>query len=207
MIAFAYALAVLEVVAIVALSADIGTLAHPIGDESEWRDPNVVKVVCDAQGQALYFSRSPIPHRRGAPPEATRPADLALRHIGLYAYRVAALRRFAVLPPGRLETCEALEQLRALEHGLRIRVGVTPVARYQPRQSADARGFEVLFIRQRQLRNRARVRLRIAFALTRRGGNGVNMTGLDLDLITPAFDLNRAAMREVVRFVFRTQIG
>ncbi|ULQ47014.1 3-deoxy-manno-octulosonate cytidylyltransferase [Flagellatimonas centrodinii] len=102
--------------------ADIATLAHPLHDDGEFADPNVVKVVQDLRGYALYFSRAPIPHRREGSP--ARPAALALRHIGLYAYRVGALARFAALPPAELETCEALEQLRALAHGLRIRLGV-----------------------------------------------------------------------------------
>lgn len=102
--------------------ADIATLAHPLHDDSEFADPNVVKVVQDLRGYALYFSRAPIPCWRDGAPQ--RPAALALRHIGLYAYRVGALARFAGLPPADLETCEALEQLRALAHGLRIRLGV-----------------------------------------------------------------------------------
>jgi 3-deoxy-manno-octulosonate cytidylyltransferase (CMP-KDO synthetase) len=96
----------------------MATLATPIVDESEWRNPNVVKVVCDESGDALYFSRSPIPYPRdshGVPPEA-------LRHIGVYAYRRDFLLRFASLEPGVLEHIEKLEQLRALERGYRIRV-------------------------------------------------------------------------------------
>lgn len=96
----------------------MATLATPIVDESEWRNPNVVKVVCDESGDALYFSRSPIPYprdSRGVPPEA-------LRHIGVYAYRRDFLLRFASLEPGVLEHIEKLEQLRALERGYRIRV-------------------------------------------------------------------------------------
>lgn len=103
--------------------ADIATLAHPLASRSAFENPNVVKVVCDGRGRALYFSRAPIPCWRdgaGALPAAPQP----LRHIGLYAYRVAALRRFHGLPPAPLEQCEALEQLRALHHGLQIRVGV-----------------------------------------------------------------------------------
>ena len=102
--------------------ADIATLAHPLHDDAEFVDPNVVKVVQDLRGYALYFSRAPIPWWRDGAPR--RPAALALRHIGLYAYRVGALARFAALPPADLEQYEALEQLRALAHGLRIRLGV-----------------------------------------------------------------------------------
>ena len=102
--------------------ADIATLAHPLHDDAEFADPNVVKVVQDVRGYALYFSRAPIPWWRDGAPR--RPSALALRHIGLYAYRVGALAQFAGLPAAELEVCEALEQLRALSHGLRIRLGV-----------------------------------------------------------------------------------
>ena len=96
----------------------MATLATPIADVHEWHNPNVVKVVCDARGNALYFSRAPIPWpREGAAP----PAE-ALRHIGVYAYRRDFLLRFARLEPGVLEALEKLEQLRALERGFRIRV-------------------------------------------------------------------------------------
>jgi 3-deoxy-manno-octulosonate cytidylyltransferase (CMP-KDO synthetase) len=89
----------------------------------------VVKVVTDAGGDALYFSRSPIPHVRlggssdpRAAAEAAVASSLARKHVGLYAYRREALLRFASLPPSPLETAEGLEQLRALHHGMRIRV-------------------------------------------------------------------------------------
>lgn len=104
-------------------TADIATFAHPIADAEQFLNPNVVKVVRDARGQALYFSRAPIPYwRDGGGQLPSEPGPL--RHIGLYAYRVAALKRFSGLPPSTLERCEALEQLRALSHGLRIQVGV-----------------------------------------------------------------------------------
>src|SRR6185503_10515589 len=86
-----------------------------------FNDPNVVKVACDATGRALYFSRAPIPYNRDQPATLT-PATL--RHVGIYAYRVSALRRLAALPPGRLELIEKLEQLRALENGMEIRVAL-----------------------------------------------------------------------------------
>ena len=85
-------------------------------------DPNNVKVACDATGRALYFSRAPIPWNRDAPADAAR--TRSLRHVGIYAYRVSALRRLASLPPGRLEQIEKLEQLRALENGMEIRVAL-----------------------------------------------------------------------------------
>ncbi|MGH7950277.1 MAG: 3-deoxy-manno-octulosonate cytidylyltransferase [Candidatus Binataceae bacterium] len=96
----------------------MATLATPILDESEWRNPNVVKVVCGANGDALYFSRSPIPHPR----EGSGVPANALRHIGVYGYRRDFLLKFASLEPGILERIEKLEQLRALERGYRIKV-------------------------------------------------------------------------------------
>ena len=98
-------------------SIQMATLATPIVDHLEWTDPNKVKVVCGADGNALYFSRSPIPHARdgGMPKEA-------LRHIGVYAYRRDFLMKFAALGVGVLESIEKLEQLRALEHGYVIKV-------------------------------------------------------------------------------------
>jgi 3-deoxy-manno-octulosonate cytidylyltransferase (CMP-KDO synthetase) len=99
--------------------ADIATLAARLDQPADFNEPNVVKVACDATGRALYFSRAPIPWNRDAPATLT-PASL--RHIGIYAYRVGALRRLAGLAPSRLEQIEKLEQLRALENGMEIRV-------------------------------------------------------------------------------------
>lgn len=98
-------------------SLAMATLATPIIDDEEWYNPNKVKVVCDARGDALYFSRSPIPFARdgGIP-------GVARRHIGVYAYRRDFLMAFAALEPGVIEQIEKLEQLRALERGYRIRV-------------------------------------------------------------------------------------
>jgi 3-deoxy-manno-octulosonate cytidylyltransferase (CMP-KDO synthetase) len=103
----------------------IATLSEPLVDPAQFLDPNVVKVVCAEGGQALYFSRAPIPWPRDAFGESRRvlPSGLpAQRHIGIYAYRVAFLQRFVGWPPGRLEAFESLEQLRALEHGEQIHV-------------------------------------------------------------------------------------
>ena len=106
--------------------ADIATLCHPLHAREEWLNPNVVKLAMDSFGYALYFSRAPIPWKReGTSAESPLPQGLAFRHIGLYAYRVGALRRFSALPPAPLEQCEMLEQLRALSHGLRIKVGIS----------------------------------------------------------------------------------
>ena len=99
-------------------SIEIATAAHPSDDAKAFHSPHVVKVVLDSRGDALYFSRAPIPHASGV-------ATGFLRHVGLYAFRQAALVRFVSLPPGALEHREGLEQLRALENGMRIRVLVT----------------------------------------------------------------------------------
>jgi 3-deoxy-manno-octulosonate cytidylyltransferase (CMP-KDO synthetase) len=106
----------------------MSTAAHPIGTLQDYLDPNIVKVVLDARGCALYFSRAPIPWRRDGG-TAANPAlpqqPAALRHVGLYAYRAAFLRAFPQLPSADLERTEALEQLRVLWHGRRIAVHVT----------------------------------------------------------------------------------
>ena len=129
----------------------MGTAAHPIADTAEFADPNVVKVVLDRAGRALYFSRAPIPMRRDAV-DASAGVD-ALRHVGLYAYRARFLRAFATLEPSPIERLEALEQLRVLWHGERIAVHVsadapgigidTPddLARIRALYAADPRGF------------------------------------------------------------------
>jgi|SRR5690606_3609457 len=105
--------------------AGIATLAVRISGVQGLMDPNTVKVVTDTQGRALYFSRAPIPFARDSAPAgivSQRGHQGARRHIGLYAYRVSALRRLSMLPPTQLEMIEKLEQLRALEHGMQIRV-------------------------------------------------------------------------------------
>jgi len=97
----------------------MATIATPIVDMEEFHNPNVVKVVCDERGDALYFSRSPIPFWRDGGDQA--PAQ-AMRHIGVYGYRRDFLLKFASLKVGVLEQIEKLEQLRAMERGYRIRV-------------------------------------------------------------------------------------
>ncbi len=106
----------------------MSTAAHPLADVAEFLNPNVVKVVLDAAGRALYFSRAPIPWWRdgNAGGVNTLPNPAPLRHLGLYGYRAAFLRRFPSLPAAPLEHCEALEQLRVLWHGERIAVHVAP---------------------------------------------------------------------------------
>ncbi len=98
--------------------ADISTLCHRISSYEDWQNPNLVKVVFDNEGKALYFSRSAIPYNRDA--SGTLPSAGAFGHLGIYGYRVGALRRFSSLPAGLLENSEALEQLRALENGMCI---------------------------------------------------------------------------------------
>ena len=101
-------------------SIAMGTAARRVRNEEELINPGTVKVVCDAAGFALYFSRAPIPHGRD-----TSALPLARVHVGLYVYRRATLLQLARLAPSPLERAEALEQLRALEHGIRIRVADT----------------------------------------------------------------------------------
>lgn len=105
----------------------MSTAAHAIDAVSEFTNPNVVKVVLDGAGRALYFSRAPLPWWRDgyAHGITALPAALPLRHIGLYAYQAGFLRRFPSLPPSPLEALESLEQLRVLWHGERIAVHVT----------------------------------------------------------------------------------
>jgi 3-deoxy-manno-octulosonate cytidylyltransferase (CMP-KDO synthetase) len=106
-------------------SAQIATLATPITSLSEFMDPNAVKVVTDGEGRALYFSRAPIPWERdGASSGIVSQTSFAgaRRHVGIYGYRVSGLLRMASLQRTALEQHEKLEQLRALENGLEIRV-------------------------------------------------------------------------------------
>jgi 3-deoxy-manno-octulosonate cytidylyltransferase (CMP-KDO synthetase) len=111
--------------------ADLATLSVPLESVDALLNPNVVKVVTDLRQRALYFSRAPIPWSRdgaleGAAGQSAYSA--AQRHLGIYAYRVAALLRMAALPPSRLEQIEKLEQLRALEHGMHIQLASAAVA-------------------------------------------------------------------------------
>lgn len=125
--------ALIDAVAILLASqtqASMSTAAHAIEDVAEFTNPNVVKVVTDAQGLALYFSRAPIAWWRDGFASGIHalPQPRPLRHIGIYGYRVNFLQAFPSLPQAPIETAEALEQLRALWHGHRIAVHVTDQA-------------------------------------------------------------------------------
>ncbi|MFM2476791.1 3-deoxy-manno-octulosonate cytidylyltransferase [Celerinatantimonas sp. MCCC 1A17872] len=98
--------------------APMATLGAPITEHESIMDPNVVKVVCNKKGQAIYFSRAPIPYSR----EGSWPLNDYLRHIGIYAYRAGFIRHYVTLSPSPLELSEKLEQLRVLWHGYAINV-------------------------------------------------------------------------------------
>jgi 3-deoxy-manno-octulosonate cytidylyltransferase (CMP-KDO synthetase) len=118
-------------------TAGVATLATPIESLAEFLDPNVVKVTVARTGLALYFSRAPIPWPRdGAVRGLASQTQFggALRHLGLYAYRVGALKRLTAMPPSALEEGEKLEQLRALDNGIAIAVGL---ARERPGPGVD----------------------------------------------------------------------
>ena len=122
-----------EVAAHLANSKDavMATACHAIHDEASMINPNIVKVVMDANGNALYFSRAPIPYPRD---EAHKQAIQAHRHIGIYAYKVGFLKKYATLAASSLEKIESLEQLRVLHHGYKIGVAIT--------QNAPASGVD-----------------------------------------------------------------
>lgn len=107
--------------------ASVATACHPIHDAGAFDNPNVVKVVLDAQGFALYFSRAGIPYQRERGPLPGREGATApcQRHVGIYAYRAHFLARYSTLAPAPLERIESLEQLRVLWHGFRIAVAVS----------------------------------------------------------------------------------
>ena len=106
-------------------SVCLGTVATVL-TPSDWTDPNAVKVLVDKKGDSLYFSRSALPYFRDGTPKAPPPSNLLFKHLGVYSYRPETLRAFVRWPAGFFESAEKLEQLRALENGVRIRVAVTP---------------------------------------------------------------------------------
>lgn len=108
----------------------ISSLVHSIADENEYLNPNVVKAVFDNSQRALYFSRSPLPFLRDE--SFTRAAERSIfwKHIGIYGYRTGILRELCNLPPSALELAESLEQLRWLQAGYPIQLGITPFASY-----------------------------------------------------------------------------
>ncbi len=131
--------------------AEMATLATPFRRRSDFLDPNQVKVTVSDAGDALYFSRAPIPYYRdgfASFDDAWVAASPTYRHLGLYAYRAEFLERFCALPPGRLESIEKLEQLRALENGHRIKVGFTEETSIGVDTAEDAARFEALVARQ-----------------------------------------------------------
>jgi 3-deoxy-manno-octulosonate cytidylyltransferase (CMP-KDO synthetase) len=125
----------------------MSTISRPFADADEFRNPNVVKVITDHRGHALYFSRSPIPCPRSGPalPEAAR------AHVGLYVYRRDTLLKLAALPAAPLEIIESLEQLRALAHGIRIRVVETAHAAAGVDTPEDLERVRRAFARELQL--------------------------------------------------------
>ena len=132
----------------------IGTLAHRIETEAEWRSPEVVKVVVNRHNEALYFSRSPLPFMRTWNAKAK-----LLRHVGIYAYRASALAKFVALKPSALEQAESLEQLRALEYGLTIQVIETKYRCLGVDTPADLARVETVLRRQGKARPKAKRRI------------------------------------------------
>ncbi len=128
----------------------IATACHPIHDEASMRNPNIVKAVLDKDGNAMYFSRAPIPYPRDVfaqsptlPPRVSGQLSGVLRHIGIYAYRASFLRAYSKLAPAAIEQIEALEQLRALWHGYKIGVTIT---QYAPPSGVDTEA-DLLLVR------------------------------------------------------------
>jgi 3-deoxy-manno-octulosonate cytidylyltransferase (CMP-KDO synthetase) len=125
--------------------ADMATLGTPLKYEKDFTNPNHVKLICDVQGYAIYFSRSPIPYFRDSQGifETAKAAEVpVLIHLGLYAYKGEFLNRFSEMPPGRLERIEKLEMLRVLEQGHKILVGITHDSMIEIDTPEQAREFE-----------------------------------------------------------------
>jgi 3-deoxy-manno-octulosonate cytidylyltransferase (CMP-KDO synthetase) len=136
---------------LIAGPADMATLATRFTTAADFRNPNQVKVVCDREGRATYFSRSPIPYPRdlgGEPDDRWVAGNPCYRHLGLYAYKAALLEDFARLPVGQLEEIEKLEQLRVIENGRGIAVGFTSDPTIGVDTLEDARKFEEHLLRE-----------------------------------------------------------
>jgi 3-deoxy-manno-octulosonate cytidylyltransferase (CMP-KDO synthetase) len=136
---------------LIAGTADMATLATRFTTAADFRNPNQVKVVCDRDGRALYFSRAPIPYPRdlgGEPDDAWVAANPCFRHLGLYAYKSSLLEDFARLPVGKLEEIEKLEQLRVIENGRGIAVGFTSDPTIGVDTPEDAEKFEEHLLRE-----------------------------------------------------------
>ena len=130
---------------LIAGSADMATLACHFTAAADFQNPNQVKVVCDASGRARYFSRAPIPFPRdrgGSVDDAWVGANPCFKHLGLYAYKASLLEDFARLPVGSLEEIERLEQLRVIENGREIAVGITTDPTIGVDTPEDAEKFE-----------------------------------------------------------------
>ena len=139
---------ILEVATILANSSDavMATACHAIHTKAEILNPNIVKVVLDAKGHALYFSRAPIPYPRDAfAANAELPRDIPVyRHIGIYAYRAKFLKQYAGIQPAAIEQIECLEQLRVLHHGYKIAVSISENA---PAAGVDTEG-DLAYVRE-----------------------------------------------------------
>ena len=117
-----------QLVELIQRDTEMATLGTPVRYDKDYRNPNHVKLVCDENGYAVYFSRAPIPYFRdthGAFEAEVAAGIPVLIHLGLYVYTASFLQLFCELPPGKLEQVEKLEMLRAMERGHRIRVGIT----------------------------------------------------------------------------------
>lgn len=117
-----------QLVELIQRDTEMATLGTPVRYDKDYRNPNHVKLVCDDNGYAVYFSRAPIPYFRdthGAFEPEVAAGIPVLIHLGLYAYTASFLQQFCTLPPGKLEQVEKLEMLRAMERGHRIKVGIT----------------------------------------------------------------------------------
>ena len=124
---------------------EIVSLAKRIEDEEELFSSNTVKVVMDKNGNALYFSRNPIPYMRNVNQEKWIARGHFYKHIGIYAYKAATLRQIAAMSPSALETAESLEQLRWIENGLKICMGVTETENISVDQPSDIAKAEKYF--------------------------------------------------------------